>query len=203
MRLVAWTRAAVTVLCESEFTTLNSLRFASGRGVETIYSALQINKHLTSPHKTCVCMCFQMFPKGIVEITSSQIRARCLGASNNPVKLSPRLFTAPLCLLSVGSHAHTRLSFMPRAPSPPGQIKVAPAVPHRDRCCIEIPQKIWPEVKLCVHQTFFAARWLRSCDGPASGGQGACGCVVVFYEVGRWEGDRRLSAPQSGIREEE
>lgn len=54
---VAWRRAAVTVLHESEFTTLNSLRFARRRGVETIYSALQINKHLTSQHKTCVCMC--------------------------------------------------------------------------------------------------------------------------------------------------
>jgi len=99
---VVWTRAAATVLCESEFTTLNSLRFASRRGVETIYSALQINKHLTSPHKTCVCMCVQMFPNGIVEIMSSQIRA-----SNNPVKLSPHLLTLLLsCLLPVHSHAH-------------------------------------------------------------------------------------------------
>lgn len=48
-------RAAV--FPESEFTTLNSLGLGRWRGVESIYSTLQINKHLTSPHKTYVCTC--------------------------------------------------------------------------------------------------------------------------------------------------
>lgn len=49
------------------------------------------------------------------------------------------------------------------------------------------------------HHSGSAAAGLRS----ARRGQGVCSCVVVFYEAGQKAGDWRLSAPQSGIREEE
>ncbi len=128
---------------------------------------------------------------------SSQIRAHGLGppitlSNSDPIySLCSSLSSA--CSLSLSSYCSPTCSLQ--------LVKPTLAVSCRDKHCGELArnklQNLTVMCPMCVHMRPLSAPWRQGFGGSAWEGQGACSCVVVFYEAGREDGDSLL--PRVGL----